>query len=100
LRIGLRQLSGLKVHEPKPDACTVGVVSVSIPGYDPQEAAAVLDSTFGIQVRAGLHCAPRLHAEMGTLKSGGTVRFSLGPFNTEADVDTAIAAISEITRSA
>ncbi len=69
----------------------VGVVSISIAGYDPQEAAALLDASFGVQVRAGLHCAPLVHRALGTLANGGTVRFSLGAFNTAEDVDAAIA---------
>ena len=40
----------------------------------------------GIMVRSGLHCAPLAHKKLGTLKSG-TVRFSLGIFNTISDIE-------------
>jgi cysteine desulfurase/selenocysteine lyase len=93
---GLSQIAGITVYGPKEPAERVGVVSVSIDGYDPQEAAAALDSAFRVQVRAGLHCAPRIHQAMGTLDRGGTVRFSIGPFNTAEDIDAAVHAVREI----
>jgi cysteine desulfurase family protein len=99
LRKGLRQIAGVTVYDGEPEASAtgaLGVVSISIQGYDPQEAAAVLDSTFGVQVRAGLHCAPNLHRAMDTIENGGTVRFSLGAFSTVEDVDAAVAAVNEI----
>jgi len=43
-----------------------------------------------------LQCAPKVHEHLGTLPIHGTVRFSLGPFNTEADIDAAIKAVREI----
>lgn len=42
--------------------------------------------------RVGLHCAPLAHKSLGTFPEG-TVRFSIGPFNTEEEIDTAIEAI-------
>jgi len=53
-------------------------------------------SAFGVQVRAGLHCSPNIHRAMGTFESGGTVRFSLGPFNTADEVNAAIEAVRQI----
>jgi len=47
-------------------------------------------------VRTGLQCAPQVHVQLGTDKIHGTVRFSVGPFNTEKDIDRAIAAVGEI----
>lgn len=63
-----------------------GVLSVSIPALDCEQAAARLAEA-GIAVRAGLHCAPLAHRSAGTLERG-TVRISLSDFNTEADVQT------------
>jgi cysteine desulfurase family protein len=94
---GLRQAAGLQIHGPSNAAARVGVVSVTLPGYDPQELAAGLDAAYGIQVRAGLHCAPRMHEALGTLAGGGTVRFSLGCFTTEAEIDAAVAALCELS---
>lgn len=74
----------------------VGVASITLEGYDPQELAGILDGEFGIETRAGLHCAPRLHRAVGTLATGGAVRFSFGCSTTDDDIDAAIAAVRAI----
>jgi cysteine sulfinate desulfinase/cysteine desulfurase-like protein len=40
-----------------------------------------------------------MHEALGTLRLGGTLRFSIGPFNTEEDIDAAIVALREIAAS-
>ena len=111
LRTGLLSIHGVTLHGPKPSIRATGsaqspvppsaaVVSISIDGYDPQEAAAVLDASFGVQVRAGLHCAPLMHKAIGTLDRGGTVRFSIGAFNTSEEIDAAIDAVKKLTGTA
>ena len=59
------------------------------------DAGAILDGDFGIAVRSGLHCAPFVHTDLGSLQSGA-IRFSLGPFTTETDIDEAIRAMTII----
>ena len=94
---GLQSLPGLRLHGPPADQPRVGVLSITLEGWDPQELATTLDQAFGIEVRAGLHCAPGAHRALGTFASGGTVRFSVGPWTTSADVDSAIEALTQIT---
>ena len=60
---------------------------------------AILDGDYGIAVRAGLHCAPLVHEDLGTIEKGA-VRFSLGPFTTEADIERALDAMAAIARRA
>ena len=86
----------VQVFGPTQLAERVGVVSIRVEGYDPQEIAAVLDASYGIQVRAGLHCAPLVHRAIGTFGGGGTVRFSFSPSNTLEEIDVAASAIVEI----
>jgi selenocysteine lyase/cysteine desulfurase len=93
---GLRPIAGLRIMGAQSAQARVPLVSVVIEGYDPQEVALVLDAAHRIQVRAGLHCAPLMHEVLGTARAGGTVRFSLGAFTTEADVDAAVEAVAEI----
>jgi cysteine sulfinate desulfinase/cysteine desulfurase-like protein len=38
-----------------------------------------------------------MHAALGTLSLGGTIRFSIGPFSTEADVLRVISAMDELS---
>ena len=54
-----------------------------------------METRYGILTRCGLHCAPSAHKTLGTFPRG-TVRFSLGWANTEADVDAALRAIREL----
>jgi cysteine desulfurase family protein len=93
---GLADLPGVRMYGPPLGAPRVGLLAITVDGYDPRELAALLDASFGIQVRAGLHCAPRIHKQLGAWPTG-TVRFSVGPFNTEEDIDTAIAAVRQVT---
>ena len=72
------------------------VVSITVEGYDPQELAAMLDSAYRIQCRAGLQCAPRMHEALGTTAGGGTLRFSPGYTTTLEEIDTAITALQEV----
>lgn len=97
---GLATIPTVRVYGPKSAADRVGVVSFTLAGYAPHELAGILDETYRIQARSGLHCAPLAHRAMGTLQDGGTVRFSLGAFNTPEDVDAALAAVKEIAEAA
>lgn len=93
---GLRGLERITLYGPADPEARVGVVSLSVHGYDPQEIAATLDAGYRMGVRAGIHCAPRMHQALGTLEKGGTVRFSVGPFNTKDDIDQAIQAVTDL----
>lgn len=71
------------------------VVSIQTPGMDMAEAAWLLDDSFGIMTRVGLHCAPNAHKTLLTYPAG-TIRFSFGPENTRDEIDTAIRALTAI----
>ena len=92
LRRGLETIPGVTLHTGPADLPHVGVVSFNIQGMDSGEAADRLNRA-GIAVRGGLHCAPSIHAWLGT---AGAVRASLGPFNTERDVDALLDAVSSL----
>lgn len=59
------------------------LVSLKTDTLLPQEWAALLDSQFGIECRAGFHCAGAIHPLLGTDSCGGTLRFSLGHTTTD-----------------
>ncbi len=71
------------------------IVALNINDLDSSEAADILSQDFDIAVRAGAHCAPRMHRALGT-ESRGAVRFSLGWFNTMEEIDAAIDAVRSI----
>ncbi|MBL9091918.1 MAG: aminotransferase class V-fold PLP-dependent enzyme [Planctomycetaceae bacterium] len=93
---GLVGLKGLRIVGPQGAQRRVGMVSLVVEGYDPQEAAAVLATSYGIETRAGLHCAPLMHKALGTADAGGTLRLSLGPLTTDAEIDAALGALRDL----
>jgi cysteine desulfurase family protein len=99
LMVGLSAVNGVHIHGPAAAEDRVGVASITIDGFEPHVAATILDENFGIQTRAGLHCAPGVHRALGTFEGGGTVRFSVGAFTTPKDIDAAIAAVGDIAAS-
>ncbi len=76
-----------------------GIVSFNIDQMDCRDVAMILDQSFDIQCRAGLHCAPLAHQTLGTIESGGTIRFSPGVFTREEEIDAAIAAVRAIANA-
>lgn len=78
--------------------CRTAVISVDFPGRDNAMVAYSLDKDYGIKTRCGLHCAPSAHRTLGTFPRG-TVRFSLGYFNTEQEVVYALDAIKSLLKT-
>jgi selenocysteine lyase/cysteine desulfurase len=91
---GLRGIERVRIYG-SPGPPETGVVSFRIEGLDAPLTGSLLDQRYGIAVRTGLHCAPCAHRAIGTFPEG-TVRASLGPFNTEADVAALVYAVREI----
>ena len=83
----------VRIIGPKDPSKQVGVISLSFTNLDNGEAAFQLEQKFGILTRCGLHCAPNAHKVLNTFPQG-TVRFSLGNFTSEAEIEAAVKAIS------
>ncbi len=96
---GISDVEGITYYGPRGVRNRIGVFSVRIDGYDPQELSAILESQFGILTRSGIHCAPLAHATIGTLEQGGTTRFSFSPFLSKQDAGFATDALAEIAMS-
>ncbi len=96
---GLSSVDGVRIVGPTTCDERAGVVSIACDLFEPQILATILDENFGIQTRAGLHCAPLIHKRMGTFEAGGTVRFSIGPFNNADNIAAALDAVREIVSS-
>ena len=92
---GIRDIPHLCLCGPNHTENRVGVISLDFLNRDNAAVSFELEQKFGILVRCGLHCAPSAHRSLGTFPKG-TVRFSLGYANTEADVDAAVAAIRSL----
>ncbi|MCM1164788.1 MAG: aminotransferase class V-fold PLP-dependent enzyme [Ruminococcus sp.] len=76
----LKRHDNITVIEPQN---AVGVISCNFKNYSSDSIGQVL-SDQNIAVRTGLHCAPYAHKFLGTFPAG-TVRFSVGYFNTDYD---------------
>ncbi len=75
----------------------VGALSLIAPeSLAPQDIGAILDTSFDIAIRPGLHCAPYIHRALGTFPNG-TVRLSPGAFTTREEVQSLIDALSQIS---
>jgi cysteine desulfurase / selenocysteine lyase len=94
---GLEKLKNVKVYGTKDINKQVAVVSINIRDIGSSEISYILDQTFDIATRSGLHCAPIAHKTLGTLEQG-TVRFSFGYFNTKEQIEASVAAIDQISK--
>jgi selenocysteine lyase/cysteine desulfurase len=76
-----------------PDSASrVGTVSFNVVGYDAPDIGSILDDSFEIAVRPGLHCSPYAHRRFGTFPDGA-VRVSPGAFTTADEMDRLIEAL-------
>ena len=89
---GLREIPGVTLYGPPPGPQRAAVLSFNLDGWEPTDLAGVLDQSFDVQCRPGLHCAPWAHRSLGTFPSG-TIRLSPGYFNTEGEVEEVVSAV-------
>jgi cysteine desulfurase/selenocysteine lyase len=91
----LAAIPGIKVYGPPCGMHRVAVVSFTIENWPPLNLAHLLASGFDIATRSGLHCAPLIHQYLGTADTG-TVRASIGYFNTMDDINVLCDALEQI----
>jgi cysteine desulfurase family protein len=92
----LSSMPGAKIQGPSCAERRVAVVSFTLEGWPPLNLAHLLAGAFGIATRSGLHCAPLIHRYLGT-SDMGTVRASIGCFNSIDDIDALCDALLRIT---
>lgn len=88
-------IDGVTVYGDFSQPFRAGIVSLNIRDLDSAAVADALAADFDIAVRAGAHCAPRMHRALGTEKQG-TVRFSFSPFTTPEEVEAAVEAVKTL----
>jgi cysteine desulfurase family protein len=89
------QIHGVTIYGSRDADLRCGLVSFNIAGATPSEVGVILEESFGIMARTGLHCAPAAHRTLGTFPDG-TIRLSFGWFNTSDEVEVAAMALREI----
>ena len=77
----------------------IAVLAFNVDGFDAGNTGTILDVDHDIACRTGLHCAPRVHEQLGIDKIHGAVRFGIGPFNTDEHIEAAIAGVGEIAKT-
>ena len=92
---GVCELPSVKLFGDLSDDDRAPVVSLNIGERDAGEISDILSQDYGILTRPGAHCAPLMHHALGT-EEQGAVRFSFSHYNTQEEIQTAIAAIREI----
>ena len=92
---GLQEIPQIHVLGPRDPERQTAIVSFNVEGWSCSEVAVALEERAGVCCRAGLHCAPLAHRQLGTFPEG-TVRFSLGLFNEAGEITTVLDALREI----
>ncbi len=95
LQDGIEGVKGVRIRGTKSLKNRVATLSITIDNYDASDVGTILDLEYGVVTRTGLHCAPLVHEHICTAPRG-SVRFSIGPFNTKEHIETAIKAVREI----
>ncbi len=88
-------LSNIIVYLPQ-NHVSCGIISINVDGYKADEVGTILSEDYNICVRTGYHCAPFIHDFLGCNGFAGTVRISIGIFNTKNDIDELINALEAL----
>jgi selenocysteine lyase/cysteine desulfurase len=91
LRDGLRAIESVTLYCQDDLTDHIGVIAFNVNGMDAADVGTMLDVDYSVACRTGLHCAPLVHEQLGTVALHGAVRLSAGPFNTLEHIEKALA---------
>lgn len=94
----LRQIDGVHLYCCENLHNHLPTIAMNIEGVEAADVGTMLDVDYDVATRTGLHCAPLVHQQLGTTGIHGTVRFSIGAFNSEEDIDAAVKGVREVSR--
>lgn len=86
----LSEVDGMTIHGTAPQKSAL--FSFNIEGLHPYDVGTLLDQ-LGIAVRTGHHCTQPL---MNRLNVPGTIRASMGLYNTKEEIDTLVAGLNRV----
>lgn len=92
----LEEIDKITIYLPTNKDNILGIVSFNVEGYFSDDVASILYDEFNIAVRSGYHCSPMVHEFIDSLRFKGTVRASVGAFNTKEDIDTLVNALKTL----
>jgi cysteine desulfurase/selenocysteine lyase len=93
---GFREIPRIKVYGCEDLEHHLSTVTMNIEGIEAGDVGIMLDVDHDIATRTGLHCAPLVHEQLGIVPIHGGVRFAIGAFNTEQEIDASIKAVEHI----
>lgn len=96
---GVRNIPGVILYGDIDAEMRTSIVTLNIGEEDSGQISNILWEDYEICVRAGAHCAPLMHETLQTVRQGA-VRFSFSYFNTEEEIDRAIAAVRKLAEEA
>lgn len=97
LLAGLAEIPGVQLYGPADAERRTATVAFNLAGRSPSYVGQQLDERYGILCRVGLHCAPAAHRTLGSFPTG-SVRLSLGVFNSQADVQRTLRAVRQLSQ--
>lgn len=86
------------LYLPPKELGTPTIFSFNIKNISPEDVGYILDNSFDIIVRSGLHCAPLIHKGLGTYPLG-SVRVSPSYFTTDKEIELFLEAIDIICQN-
>jgi len=97
---GLREIEGVTLYCCDSLENHIATLTFNVEGLEARDVGIMLDVDHNVAARTGLHCAPLVHEQLGTKSIHGSVRFGIGPFNTDKDIEAAIAAVADVADTA
>lgn len=91
----LNEIPEIKIYGPMDSMKKTSTISFNIEGMDPEFTGFLLDNEFNITCRTGIHCTPLAHKTVGSYPMG-SIRISLGYFNTLEEVYRFVEVIKEL----
>lgn len=93
----VREIPGIIIYGDFSGEDRCPIVSLNVRDYDSAQVSDVLFTEYGIATRPGAHCAPLMHAALGTVQQGA-VRFSFSHLNTMEEIELAVSALREMAQ--
>jgi cysteine desulfurase family protein len=91
-----RAMDQVTVYGPQGNSPRVSTMTINIGDIPADQVGIMLDADHYVCVRAGLHCAPLVHEDDGTIKQNGSVRIAPGYFSDEDDLNQVIAGVADV----
>lgn len=96
LQRGFAEMPGVTVYGPGGNQPRVATMVLNIDGVPADHVGEMLDADYHVCVRAGLHCAPLVHEDLGTVGQNGAVRIAPGFFSDDEDLQQLLLGVREL----